>query len=314
MRKEHVSGWTLTSEKSFEQPVMGYGNRLAFAVKNRLAFGETVALTALAMLAFAANSLLCRMALGSEAIDATSFTVVRIASGASVLLLLVARRSSSTPGDWLATLGLFVYMICFSFAYLSLSAGTGALILFGAVQVTMFAAGLRAGETFRSSGWAGLAIAVAGLVYLVSPGVTAPPFAGAVLMSVAGVAWGLYSLRGRGVVNPLGVTAANFLRAVPLAALASLPFLGDLRVSVPGLALAVASGALASGLGYAVWYAALPRLKATYAATVQLSVPVIAAVGGVALLSEEPTLRLFVSSVAVLGGIALVLGQRHRAH
>jgi drug/metabolite transporter (DMT)-like permease len=274
---------------------------------------NTVSLATVTMVAFAANSLLCRAALGEGAIDAGSFTVIRVFSGAIALALIVATlRSDSAPagGDWLGAFWLFAYMICFSFAYLSLSAGTGALILFGAVQITMFAAGLRAGESFRPVGWLGLGLAAGGLAYLVFPGVTAPPLTGASLMAAAGAAWGFYSLRGRGVANPLRATAANFLRAAPMASIAGLPFLRSVHFSPHGVALAVASGAVASGLGYAIWYATLPRLKATSAATLQLSVPVIAAFGGVVFLSERISLRLLLSSVAVLGGIALVLAQR----
>jgi drug/metabolite transporter (DMT)-like permease len=205
---------------------------------------------------------------------------------------------------------LFAYMACFSFAYLSLGAGTGALVLFGAVQLTMFIAALRAGEHFGAWSWAGLVLAVGGLIYLVSPGITAPDPIGALLMISAGIAWGLYSLFGRGGGDPLGATANNFLFAVPLVILVSLVFRSDFAVSRQGLLLAMASGAIASGLGYAIWYAALKGLSGTHAATVQLSVPVIAAFGGVVLLSEAITLRLLVASAATLGGVAIVLAQR----
>jgi drug/metabolite transporter (DMT)-like permease len=265
------------------------------------------------MIAFAANSLLCRMALGTGAIDPASFTSVRLVSGAIMLWLIVRTTRRPAPaarGDWPAAAMLFVYAVTFSFAYLSLSAGTGALILFGAVQLTMFIVGLRAGEPFPPLAWAGLLLAAAGLVYLLSPGLAAPPLGGALLMLVAGVAWGAYSLRGRGAANPLQITAGNFLYAVPLTLLSSLLFAGDAHASTAGIGLAVASGALASGVGYAIWYAALRGLSATGAATVQLSAPVIAAFGGVLLLSEAITLRLLVASAAVLGGIALVILRR----
>lgn len=271
---------------------------------------NTMLLTAIAMLAFAANSLLCRMALGAGLVDAASFTSVRIISGAVMLGLIVLPRlrSQGRPKvDLRAVAMLFAYMIFFSFAYLSLSAGTGALILFGAVQVTMFVVGLRGGEHFSKSSWAGLALAVAGLVYLVSPGVTAPNPAGALLMAVAGVAWGFYSLFGRMAADPMESTAYNFIYSAPLALGASLVFLKDLHITNTGIALAVASGAVASGLGYFVWYAALRGLTAIRAATVQLSAPVIAAIGGVLLLGEEVNLRLVLASVATLGGIAIVL-------
>jgi drug/metabolite transporter (DMT)-like permease len=280
----------------------------------RAAVGATTPLlTALALLAFAANSLLCRLALGSQSIDAASFTTVRIASGALMLWLIARVRAPAVerlPLDWLSAAMLFAYAVAFSFAYLSLSVGTGALILFGAVQLTMFFAGLRAGEHFAPLAWAGLLIALSGLVYLVWPGVTAPEPAGAVLMAAAGVSWGIYSLRGRGGGDPLRVTARNFLLAVPMGLLTSLLFLADLRADGRGFALAVASGAIASGLGYVIWFAALRGLSATSAATVQLAVPVVAAAGGVLLLAEPVTLRLLVASAVTLGGIGMVVMQR----
>jgi drug/metabolite transporter (DMT)-like permease len=270
-------------------------------------------LTAAAMIAFAGNSLLCRFALGQGLIDAASFTLVRVVSGGIVLgsIMLLRRPARGRfVADWRAALALFAYMVCFSFAYLSLSVGSGALILFGAVQLTMFGAALRAGEQFTLFSWSGLAVALLGLVYLVSPGLTAPDPFGAALMSLAGVAWGVYSLLGRTAADPLGATAANFLLAVPLAVAVGASFAGRAHAGAAGLALAAASGALASGLGYVVWYAALRGLTAARAATVQLSVPAIAAFGGVALLSEPVTPRLLVSSAATLGGIGIVLAQR----
>jgi drug/metabolite transporter (DMT)-like permease len=274
---------------------------------------RTLLLTAFAMLAFAANSLLCRLALQQPIIDPASFGSIRLASGALVLGLIVRLQAGhGTPArpDWPAAAMLFAYVACFSFAYLTLSAGTGALILFGAVQVTMIGAGLRAGEQFRPVAWGGLLLAVGGLVYLVSPGLSAPPLVGAVLMAVAGVAWGGYSLRGRGVPDPLAATAGNFLRATPLAIGLSLLTVGGAHATLPGAALAVASGALTSGIGYVVWYAALTGLTAMRAATVQLSVPPIAALGGALLLGETITPRLALASAAILGGIALVLTSR----
>jgi drug/metabolite transporter (DMT)-like permease len=271
---------------------------------------NTVLLTAIAMLAFAANSLLCRMALGAGLIDAASFTSVRVISGAVMLgfIVLPRLRSQGRPKvDLRAVFMLFSYMIFFSLAYLSLAAGTGALILFGAVQLTMFTVGLRSGEHFSRASWAGLVLAIAGLVYLVSPGVTAPDPKGALLMAIAGVSWGVYSLLGRTAADPMESTAYNFIYSVPLALGASLVFINDFEVTVTGALLAVASGAVASGLGYFVWYAALRGLTAIRAATVQLSAPVIAAIGGVLLLGEDVTLRLVLASVATLGGIAVVL-------
>jgi drug/metabolite transporter (DMT)-like permease len=276
---------------------------------------HTIALTVLAMLAFAANSLLCRLALQQASIDAASFGSVRLVSGALVLMAVVRLRSGPTVAarsDWLAAAMLWVYVAGFSFAYLTLPAGSGALILFGAVQLTMFAVGLRTGERFTAVAWAGFVLAVGGLLYLVFPGLAAPPLMGTLLMAAAGIAWGVYSLRGRGAGEPVAATAGNFMRAAPLALLLSLVFASQFKVSTSGVLLAVASGAVTSGLGYVLWYAALPRLSALRAATVQLSVPPLAAIGGVWWLSEALSMRLVLSSAAILGGIALVLASRAR--
>jgi drug/metabolite transporter (DMT)-like permease len=279
----------------------------------------TALLTVLAMLAFAANSLLCRIALRAGGIDPASFAAIRLAAGAVTLLLVMAWKVRRTPtqaglvgtaGDWPSAAMLFLYVACFSFAYLRLPAGSGALILFGAVQLSMLAAGLRAGERLMATGWSGLALAGGGLVFLLLPGVAAPAPAGAALMAVAGVAWGIYSLRGRGAPDPLAATGGNFVRATPLGIVLWLAWMGwmkDAHADANGTMLALASGTLTSGLGYVVWYAALPRLAALQAASVQLSVPLIAAFGGVLLLDEAFTARLAVASVAILGGIALVL-------
>ncbi len=265
------------------------------------------------MIAFAANSWLCRMALAPDLIDAATFASLRMVSGAATLALILWLRPKTvhtTRGDWRAAAMLFVYMVAFSFAYLSLSAGTGALILFGAVQITMFVAALRSGENFPLVSWLGLALAVAGLVYLVLPGVTAPDPVGAILMAVAGVAWGFYSLLGRGIVDPLAATAWAFIYSVPAVAVVSLISISVFHASTNGIALAIASGAVTSGCGYVVWYAALRGLTATSAAIIQLAVPVIAAFGGVVFLSEDVTLRLLVASAATLGGVLIVLTQR----
>lgn len=266
------------------------------------------------MLAFAANSVLNRLALAGTAIDAASFTLVRIASGAVVLWLLVRRQSGARPaGDWPGAAALFVYAAAFSYAYRELSAGTGALLLFGTVQVTMIGTGLLKGERLKPVQGAGFALALAGLGVLLAPGVTAPPAEAAILMALAGVAWGVYSLRGRRARGtPLAMTAGNFARAVPMAVALSMIAASDARIDAHGLVYAVLSGALASGLGYAIWYSALRGLTAAQAASVQLSVPVIAAVGGALLLSESLTLRLLLASIATLGGIALVVANRRR--
>jgi len=274
---------------------------------------RTILLTLIAMLAFAGNSVLCRLALGEGLIDAASFSTIRMVSGALMLgfiLLLRRRPLSKTSTDWRAAIMLFIYMVFFSFAYLSLGAGAGALILFGAVQLTMFGYALKTGEHFSMISWAGLILAISGLIYLVSPGVSAPDLTGAILMVISGIAWGVYSLLGRGTTDPLEASAMNFAYSVPFVVLVSLYFLSEINATSYGILLAVASGAIASGCGYVIWYAVLPRLSATQAATVQLSVPAIAAFGGVVLLSEDLTTRLILASAATLGGVALVLMQR----
>jgi drug/metabolite transporter (DMT)-like permease len=271
-----------------------------------------ILLVMLAMIAFAANSLLCRIALKNTGIDAGSFTTIRIISGAIVLWLIVRARGRQTglTGSWLSALALFVYAAGFSFAYMKLPAAVGALILFGAVQATMIGYGLFSGESMRGIQVVGLFAAFAGLIALLLPGLSAPPPASSAIMLAAGVAWGIYSLRGKGSGNPMAATAGNFLRAVPFTALLYVTRVADVSLDAAGIWYAVISGGLASGVGYAVWYAALPGLKATNAATIQLSVPVIAAVGGVVFLGETITLRLLLSSAGILGGIALVITSR----
>jgi drug/metabolite transporter (DMT)-like permease len=272
-------------------------------------------LTLAAMTAFAGNSLLCRAALKQTSIDPASFTFTRLISGAVALWLIVNLRRESRPkaGTWPSALALFTYAAAFSFAYLSLPAGTGALLLFGAVQATMLISGLRNGERLGFWQVAGLAVAFAGLVVLLFPGLSAPPLAGSILMLSAGIAWGIYSLRGQTAGDPLRATAGNFLRAVPLAALLGVTMLPWEHFDKAGIGYAILSGAIASGVGYAIWYTALSGLKAASAATVQLSVPVIAAAGGILFLSEPITVRFLFASVAVLGGIALVLFEKRRA-
>jgi drug/metabolite transporter (DMT)-like permease len=266
-------------------------------------------LTALAMLAFAGNSLLCRLALKQTQIDAASFTAIRILSGALMLWLITRfhAQGRAGAGNWLSAIALLVYAAAFSFAYRWLSAATGSLLLFGAVQVTMIGEGLRRGERFNARQVLGLAVALAGLLGLLLPGLDAPSPAGAGLMFAAGVAWGVYSLRGKRAGDPTRVTAGNFLHAAPLAILLNVLVYRSAAFDGVGAGYAVASGAITSGIGYALWYAVLPRLKSTTAATVQLCVPVLTAFGGVALLGEPITLRLLLASVATLGGIALVL-------
>lgn len=279
---------------------------------------RTLLLTTVAMIAFAGNSLLCRAALRDTDIDAATFTSVRLVAGALTLWLIVVLRGGRQPlasGSWGSALALFGYAAAFSFAYGGLSAAMGALLLFGAVQATMIGIGIWRGNRPGVKQWGGFMVAFAGLIGLLLPGLSAPPVGSALLMITAGMAWGVYSLRAKGAGEPTAVTTGNFIRAVPLALVLSLVMLTRAQVDAPGLIYAVASGAVTSGMGYAIWYMALPLLQATSAATVQLSVPVIAAIGGVLILGEPLTVRLVVAGVAILGGIAIVIraGQQKTA-
>lgn len=274
---------------------------------------RTIGLTTVAMLAFAANSILCRLALAQGAIDPASFTLVRIAAGVATLWLILALsgRARIVAGSWRAGLALFAYAAAFSFAYISLSAGSGALLLFGAVQATMVTTGLVRGERLAALQWLGFLAALGGLAALLAPGVSAPPIVGACLMLGAGVAWGAYSLFGRGAIDPLAATGGNFLRALPMAlALLAISAMFGLKGDPSGIVYAILSGAVASGLGYTIWYAALPGLSPAQGASVQLSVPVITAIAGALMIGEAITLRLALCSIAILGGIALVIGSK----
>ncbi|TVT67369.1 MAG: DMT family transporter [Pseudomonas sp.] len=275
---------------------------------------RTLLLTALAMLAFAGNSILCRIALRDTAIDPASFTGLRILAGALTLWLMlrIGTPRQSQGGDWFSALALFVYAASFSYAYINLDAGAGALLLFGAVQLSMLAWGLLRGERFSAWQIVGLLLALSGLLILLLPGSSAPALDGALLMLLSGVAWGIYSLRGRGASNPLAATAGNFIKAVPLAAVLCLVTLGQQQWDAPGIVYALLSGALTSGVGYAIWYAALPGLAAIQAASVQLSVPLLTAIAGAVLLGEALTATLIISGAAILGGIAMVLSIGHR--
>ena len=266
-------------------------------------------LTLLTMIAFAGNSVLCRIALKHTGIDAASFTSIRLVSGAAVLWTLATFFGSNRTGrgNWISAFALFAYAAGFSFAYTTLTAATGALLLFGAVQATMIGHGLWAGERLHKQQLAGLMLAFGGLVGLLLPGLSAPPLVGSVLMLIAGAAWGVYSLRGKGAGDPTRITAGNFLRAMLFAVLLSVSLYPSANLDIVGAGYAVASGAVASGLGYAIWYSVLPALKATTAATVQLSVPVLAALGGIIILGESLTVRFVSASLAILGGIALVI-------
>lgn len=272
------------------------------------------ALTAFALIAFAFNSILCRMALAAGEIDPASFTTVRLASGAAMLaaLVLASRKTLSVTksGNWFSAFFLFAYAVTFSFAYLGLTTATGALILFGCVQLTMFGVSLYRGVRPKPIEWIGLIVAFGGLIYLMLPGLSAPPLNSAVLMATAGIAWGGYTLRGKGSEDPLADTAGNFTRSVPMVLAVALVFLPNLAASWRGISLAVLSGAIASGVGYSVWYAALKFHTPTRAAVLQLSVPMIAAVGGVVLLAESTSLRLLAAAALILGGIGLTLVRR----
>jgi drug/metabolite transporter (DMT)-like permease len=271
---------------------------------------RTWLLTAVTMTAFATNSVLCRMALGAHVVDAASFTAMRLGSGAvalAMLSLLIRGSNALSAGSWLSGFQLFLYAVGFSFAYLSLSAGTGSLILFGCVQTTMILSGLRRGERPHPLQWIGLTTALIGLIYLVFPGIASPSPLGSLLMALAGIAWGLYSLRGRGVKDPVDQTTGNFIRAVPFALVVWAVGVQSVHAEPRGILLAILSGALTSGIGYVIWYTALRGLSATRAATVQLSVPVLAAFGGVIFLAEVVTLRLVIASILILGGVALTV-------
>lgn len=265
---------------------------------------RTTLLTLLALAGFAANSVLCRLALRDGAMDPASFTGVRVVSGALVLLLILRLRGKRLGGDWPSALALCAYAIGFSFAYVSIPAGIGALLLFGSVQGTMIGTGLATGERPHWHEWAGELISLAGLLGLLWPGLTAPPLRGALLMAAAGVAWAVYSLRGRRNTDPTAATAGNFLRAVPLA-LAVVLANRQPQLSPAGFVSAVLSGAVASGLGYAVWYTVLPRLSAVRAGAVQLAVPVLVAAIGILFLGERLTPRLALCAPLILGGLAL---------
>lgn len=282
----------------------------------------TALLTALALTAFAANSVFCRLALSEHALGAGHFTWIRLLTGVIVLQLLTkisaAAPAEQSKGSLFSALALFIYALTFSLAYISLDTGSGALILFGAVQITMIVASFLSGTRLKLREWLGLCLAFTGFVYLVLPGVSAPPLVGFVLMSVSGIAWGVYTLRGRSSQSPLADTAANFKRTVPLL-LVLMGFLFfyaaplnivaplNIRTQYAGIFWAMLSGGLASGVGYTLWYKALRKLSALQAGVLQLLVPVIAAAGGSLLLQEAVTARLTLSAAGILGGVLLTL-------
>lgn len=287
---------------------------------------KAIFLTIFALTAFAFNSILCRLALRGEEADAVGFTLVRLLSGAILLAMIfcIGQRSSKGDdpelygsrlltsglrhsGNWGSAFFLFAYAICFSLAYLDLTAATGALILFGSVQLTMIAVSLIRGERPQVLEWLGLLAAIGGLVYLVFPGLASPPVYASMLMAAAGGAWGFYTLRGKGSPDPLAVTTGNFVRSVPMIAVVAIPFLSEIHLTNRGIILAIISGAVTSGIGYAVWYAALKYHTQTRAAVLQLSVPVIAAILGIVLLAETASTRLLIAAVLILGGIGLTI-------
>lgn len=277
---------------------------------------KTILLTILALLAFAANSVLCRLALDENSIDAASFTIIRLLSGILILFILLnfkffskenRSKAIDSKGSWSASLMLFIYAICFSFAYISLDTATGALILFGSVQISMILLSVFSGNRLHFSEWIGIFLAFSGFVYLILPDLTTPSLHGFVLMTLSGVAWGIYTLIGRGSKNALMDTAYNFLRTLPLLIIVAIFTFSQSNYTQQGVLLAIASGAIASGIGYAIWYQALSGLSATKAAVVQLSVPIIAALGGVIFVAEAITQRLTLSSLMVLGGILIVI-------
>ncbi|MDX8376645.1 MAG: DMT family transporter [Mariprofundales bacterium] len=272
---------------------------------------KIIIFTGLALIAFAANSVLCRIALGNEAIDASSFTVIRLLSGAIVLLAIISatRKTTEIPtkGSWAASFMLFIYAITFSYAYISLDTGTGALILFGSVQITMILLSLISGTRLHITEWIGVVIAFTGFIYLILPGVTMPSVTGFLLMTVAGIAWGIYTLKGRDSKNPLTDTTYNFIRTIPFVVILAIYTFDNINYSSEGIILALISGGLTSGIGYTIWYIALGGLSSTQAAVLQLSVPVIAAFGGVIFVSEAITSRFIISAALVLGGILMVV-------
>jgi drug/metabolite transporter (DMT)-like permease len=276
---------------------------------------KTLIFTVFALIAFAANSVLCRLALGENTIDASSFTSIRLLSGALFLLIILKfnnkRNRSSTKGSWSAAAMLFLYALTFSFAYITLDTGTGALILFGSVQITMILLSLISGNRFHLTEWIGVIISFVGFVYLVLPGVTAPSVTGFSFMTLAGIAWGVYTLKGRSSVNPLTDTAYNFLRSIPFVIILAVSTFQYTHISSDGILLAILSGGFMSGIGYTIWYIALGGLSATQAAVVQLSVPVIAAFGGVIFVSEQISLRLTLSALLILSGILMVILGRY---
>lgn len=273
---------------------------------------KTIITTIIALIAFAANSVLCRLALGDANIDAISFTLIRLLSGSIILMAIIMATKSARStakqvnGSWFSSLMLFVYALCFSLAYVTLDTATGALILFGAVQITMIMVSIFSGNRLHYSEWIGMFIAFIGFIYLILPTLTSPSLIGFVLMSISGIGWGIYSIRGRGSKNPLNDVGFNFIRTTPFLLILALVGFSSAQMNVEGILLAIISGAITSGLGYAIWYIALNGLSTTQAAVVQLSVPMLAALGGILFVAEVITLRFSLSALLILGGILIV--------
>ena len=284
----------------------------------KISAAKTLFFTTCALIAFAANSVLCRLALNDETIDAASFTIIRLLSGAIALLIILristainGKKTSASQGSWTATFMLFLYAVTFSYAYNSLDTGTGALILFGTVQITIILITIFTGGRLHLTEWIGTLIAFSGFVYLVLPNVSTPSFSGFILMTISGIGWGIYTLKGRGSKNPLADTTKNFYLTTPLVIVLAVLTFQNLNVTTEGILLAIASGAIASGMGYTIWYIALGGLSATQAGVVQLLVPVIAAFGGVIFITETISFRLTISAIFILGGILTVILGRY---
>ncbi len=279
--------------------------------QKRTSFIKTVIYTTLALVAFAANSVICRLALKDAAIDPGMFTSIRLLSGAVVLMTLVfltkGKRDEASKGSWRSAVMLFMYAAAFSYAYVSLETGTGALIIFGVVQITMIASSLISGYRMNGLEWLGILLALAGFLYLLLPGASAPSLSGSILMALSGIGWGIYSLRGKNSKDPLADTAYNFLRSLPFLILLLYFLAQESNYSTKGILLALLSGIVTSGIGYTIWYAALKGLSSVQASVVQLLVPVLAAIGGILFIGELISLRLMVSSLMILGGILLLI-------
>ncbi len=279
--------------------------------QKRTSFIKTVIYTTLALVAFAANSVICRLALKDAAIDPGLFTSIRLLSGAVVLIILVFltkdKRDDASKGSWRSAAMLFMYAAAFSYAYVSLETGIGALIIFGVVQITMIASSLISGYRMNNLEWSGILLALAGFLYLLLPGASAPSLSGFILMALSGIGWGIYSLRGKNSKDPLADTAYNFLRSLPFLILLLYFLAQESNYSTKGILLALLSGIVTSGIGYTIWYAALKGLSSVQASVVQLLVPVLAAIGGILFIGELISLRLMVSSLMILGGILLLI-------